>query len=226
MLSVAVAALLAIPFVADAQTPNPVVVPPSATLQSVNPATISVEFPGGTISQLIAAIAKGQSGPMNIIGEQKDLATVLPPFSVQNAHPQLFAQALNQLLEAHGLVLTGGAPTSGTREVYTLRRNPGMNRYLSAFASIQLAPFLEHQTVDDIVQAIHLAWELDPTHDSNSIRLKFHPATTILLISGPQEAIEIANQVVMGTLRRATEEKTKGNAKSGTTSSSPAAEKR
>src|SRR5882724_3094246 len=62
----------------------------------INPLLVTIDFPGGTVAQLVAAFAKTPGGPLNIIGEQKDLATVLPPFSVQNATLNAFAPALGQ----------------------------------------------------------------------------------------------------------------------------------
>ena len=74
------------------------------------------------------------------------------------------------------------------------------------FLSFQLAPFLQSQSVNDIVEAIRTAWELDPSHTSEMLHIKFHPGTSILLVSGPQEAINIARNVLI-ELKRPPEQK-------------------
>lgn len=180
---------------------------PAPSAQAGKPAfpSITIQFPGGTLAKLVDALAKSPSGPVNIIGDERDLATEIPPFSLQNVHPQAFAQALNNLLESRGImVVASGNASPPLQDVFTVRRTPPHSHFVSrdAFESIQLAPYLEHQSIDDIVSAIRTAWELDPAHEPSALRLKFHPATAILLISGPQEAINVAQKVVIGTLKR------------------------
>jgi hypothetical protein len=80
----------------------------------------------------------------------------------------------------------------------------------SVFESFQLAPFIipraqsadeRIQAVDYIVNAIRTAWEMDPSHDKDALRIKFHSPTSILLVSGPGPAIDTAKNV-LGSLRR------------------------
>ena len=44
-------------------------------------------------------------------------------------------------------------------------------------------------------------WELDPAHDPKALNLKFHPGTSILLVSGSTDAIMVT-QSVIGQLKR------------------------
>jgi hypothetical protein len=167
---------------------------------------ISLDFPGGTLAQFVALAAKTPGGPVNVIGEPADLATQLPAFSLQNVHPDLVARALNNFLFGRGLTLVpSGLNVPGSRDLYTVQRTDKRPRPMmpppDAFESMQLGPFLEQYKIDDIVGAIRAAWELDPTHDAGAMRLKFHPPTSILLVSGPPEAIMVASKTV-GTLKR------------------------
>ena len=68
-----------------------------------------------------------------------------------------------------------------------------------AFESYQLAEFIyADQTLEVIFDAIYTAWSIDPKHDPASLRLKFHPGTKLLFVSGPAPATTITRQVVAG----------------------------
>jgi hypothetical protein len=165
------------------------------------PRTISVDFPGGTFSALSAAISKTDGAYFNLIGEQSDLTTELPAFSVRNASPEIFAAALNQLLTPRGLeIKPGGNMINGEGTVFVIAksipRRPVASSEPTQFESYQLGSLLGKQSVDDIVDAIRQAWELDPTHKANALVLKFHPPTKLLLVSGSSAAINVARQVI------------------------------
>jgi hypothetical protein len=174
-------------------------------------AQITVDFPGGPAFALMAAINKA-GGSFNVIGDRSDLAIELPALSVRNADAASFASALAAILPSGYTLAPNGQPGPG--QVYTLRKQTPMetanaafalSRY-AAFQSFQLATYLETQTVDDIVSAIHTAWELDPSHKPDALRLKFHPPTGILLVSCPQDGIMVV-QSVLQQLRRNPEPK-------------------
>lgn len=190
------------------------------------PKLINVDFPGGPMSALLAAINK-DGGGFNVVGEKSDLAIELPPLSLRNADAASLASALGGFLQQRGYFLGGaGRPVPGQSPVYVLRKlSPSESdaRNIAQFQSFQLAPYLEHQSVDDIVSAIRAAWELNPANKPDQLRFKFHPPTGILLVSGPQMGIH-AVQTVLGQLRRASEQNPKSNQKSG--QPRPAAEKR
>lgn len=194
--------------------------------------SLTFEFPGGTLTQLIAALAKMPGGALNVIGDPADMATPLPAFTLQNAIPDMLPTALGQFLESRGLhlvpVTMGGQPA--TRGVFVLRRFSTRNPMVPPdfFEPIQLAPYLEEQKVDDIVGAIRAAWEMNPANDPSALRIKYHAPTTILLVSGPPEATQLATKVV-GSLKRSATSIYAGNPKPETgkpDSASPKAEKR
>lgn len=164
--------------------------------------SVDVQFAGGTVTALMAAIEKAGGG-INIIGEANDLAIELPPFSLRNADGASLATALDGLLRARGYVLQGsGRPEIGKASVYVLRKQSLYERSSinsgneSRFYSFQLNPYLEFQSVDDIVGAITTAWELDPARARAALNVKFHPPTGILLVSGPSQAIDMVNNIL------------------------------
>lgn len=186
------AKIAALEYIAAAQS--------TATRESATP-SISVDFPGGPASALIAAISKSdRENSFNIIGEKADLAIELPAFSVRNADPAALATALNGVLQPRGYILAAsGRISPGHAPVFTLRKmNPyeSDQRQFAHLQSFQLAPYLEHQSVDDIIGAIRTAWELDPTRNPSTLRLKFHPPTGILLVSAPQEGLQMIHSVL------------------------------
>lgn len=160
---------------------------------------VNVDFSGGPASALVAIINQDKNGGLNIIGEKSDLAIELPPFSIRNADGGALAGALDNLLRQRGYVLQGSnRPAPGRSSVFVLRKlspheipTQGGN-----FMPFQLADHLTQQSVDDIVGAIRAAWELDPANSPSALRLKFHPATGILLVSGPGHGIEVVRQVL------------------------------
>jgi hypothetical protein len=166
----------------------------TATLTTARPPPgVTLNFPGGTLAQLIAALANSGSN-FNLIGEPGDLSATIPPLSVRNANTFAFAQALDSLLQADALTLGG----DWSSNVFTVEKRPADEKGASGTLtqSCQLSPELKLQPIDAIVDAIRSAWALDPAHDPKALRLQFHPATRLLLISGPPEGVRIALNVI------------------------------
>jgi len=173
------------------------------------PRLVSVNFPGGSAAALIAAADKSSAEGFNVIGEKADLAIDVPAFSIRNADPNSLAFALDGILRQRGYTLqTNFKPGQGQAPIFVLRRLNSYEQRIDGmpFESFQLATYLEGQSVDDIIGAIHTAWELDPAHRPEALRLKFHPPTNILLVSGPVEGINTVRSV-LGQLRRASDQK-------------------
>lgn len=189
-----------------------------------SPKLISIDFRGGTMSALVDAINK-DGGGFNVLGEKADFALELPAFSLRNAEATSLAQALSGLLQQRGYSLSTTGRASGNQSpVYTLRRLTAHEQHnygASHIQSFQLGPYLEHQNVDDIVGAIRTAWELDPANKPEMLRVKYHPATNLLLVSGPPNAVNVV-QVVLSQVRKSGDPAPK--TKSGPTP--PAADKR
>jgi hypothetical protein len=161
--------------------------------------TFSIDFPGGTIRHFLNAVSKIDGVSVNIIADEADdLTTPLPAFSLRNTNAQTVLQVLMRLLEARGFSLTPVGMEANSVSAVLARKKPSppQRSSPSQFESFQLAPYLADQSIDDIVGAIHAAWELDPQHDANALKLKFHPATSILLVSGPGEGLSTAAKII------------------------------
>jgi hypothetical protein len=159
---------------------------------------ISVDFPGGSLAELNAAIKSSGSMSFNLVGEKSELAAEVPPFSIRNAAPDAFAMALNQVLTARGLNISAAGNMGGPNAVYvvTKARAPRPVNEPVVFESFQLEGNLEKASIDDIVAAIRTAWELNPENKPDALKMKFHPATKLLLVSGTPSALTVARQVV------------------------------
>lgn len=175
--------------------------------------TVSVEFPGGTVAALVAAIEKAGGG-LNVIAEAEDLRVQLPPFTIRNADGASLATALDGLLRTRGYTLQGtGRTQPQTAMVFVLRKMQQYERSNnndSRFQPFQLGPYLEFQTVNDIVGAIQTMWALDPVRSPEALRVKFHPPTGILLVSGPQDGIQMV-EYILRQLRRSPEQAPRPN---------------
>jgi hypothetical protein len=202
LFAVIAGALFAFALPSDAQpveanaVQSPTSTAPAKPSPSEPHALISVDFPGGSVAQLMSMLSRSGGAPFNVIGDKADLATELPAFSVRNAEPAALAPALQRFLFPHGLTLQSALPGDST--VYTLTKIAVQREGLDVamFKSFQLAPYLQNQSIDNIVAAIRQAWQLNPSHKADALQLKYHPPTTILLVSGPPEAVSIAAQVI------------------------------
>jgi hypothetical protein len=189
----AFAAFGLIAFPARAAEDNPLPRSTATLTTGRPPARVTLDFPGGTVAQLIASLASSSSS-FNLIGAPGDLAAAIPPFSLRNANTFAFAQALDNLLQADGLTLGG----DWSSNVFTVEKRPADEKSAGGALtqSCLLSQELKVQSIDAILDAIRTAWALDPAHDPSALHLKFHPATQLLLISGPSEGVRIALNVV------------------------------
>src|SRR5688572_22556729 len=135
---------------------------PAAARNQTN--AVTVDFMGGTVADFVTAVSKSGGAPFNLVGEKTDLAAGLPPFSLRDADAQSVAGALNLLLSQKGLSI------NQTGRVFVLTRgNPQIARD-SGFESFQLTPYLDYQSVEDIVGAIRAAWELNPVNKAEALQ--------------------------------------------------------
>ena len=157
------------------------------------------------MDKFVTTLAKAGGPPFTIIlnlvnrDDSAEFAKIeLPPFSLRNVNQINIVEILATMLETRGFRFKS---IGGIRSfVGLVEKIPASEKAPAPqlqFLSFQLAPFLQSQSVNDIVEAIHTAWELDPSHASTMLHIKFHPGTSILLVSGPQEAINIARNVLI-----------------------------
>jgi hypothetical protein len=199
LLSILVPALALAPIGRTAETKSSAEV--AVTTNEAKPRIFSLDFSGGSLGKLLADLAKVDGISFSVItaGGPADLNVELPPFALRNASLITLYEVLQPLLAVRGydMNVAGGADGRNSL-VGVLRRmeKPAPRARSSDFASHQLAPYLAEQSVDDIVGALRAAWELDPAHDRAALHLKYHPPTSILLVSGPPEAIEMTRRVL------------------------------
>jgi hypothetical protein len=185
----------------------PAAPPPSSATVTKTPngaPEIDIDFSGGTIADLTAVLQKSDA-VFNLIALPECLQLTVPAFSLRNTDPETFGVVLNELLAPQRLnvFLTH---VSSTRAVLVLRKTTVGG--LTITRTFQISDYLKSQSIDDIVAAIHMAWEFDPQHDPRAIRLKFHPPTGLLLVSGPSDAIDVVGNV-LGNLKHTFPEQTK-----------------
>lgn len=162
------------------------------------PQLMSLDFPGGTLGEFIALLNKTKS-PINLMADKAEQEVQLPAITLRNVNGQDVGNAMAQWLRSRGLTLGSSGQFYGPGDgapVYFVVTDPAGPGHFQLFAPFQLWQQLEYQSIDDIVAAIRNAWELDPTHNPADLKLKFHAPTTVLLVVGPNQAIEIATRVI------------------------------
>ncbi|HEX2855044.1 MAG TPA: hypothetical protein VHO24_17550 [Opitutaceae bacterium] len=177
-----------------------------AHLERLEPRKFSLDFSGGPVASFIAAVARIEGISFNVIAsDQEDLrAAVIPPFSLRNITLVTLLEVSSRLIPREFVLEPAGGVEPNSVVCILRRRSVGPGTaYMSDFESFQLTPYLADQSIDDIIGAIRAAWELNPAHTADGLRLKYHPATSILLVSGqtdghrsPSEAIDITRKVL------------------------------
>lgn len=171
---------------------------------------VTLDFPGGSLSQLLEAVGKTDASSFNLVVDEhavRENDVKVRAFSLRNAPPVAVAATLSFLLADQKLAveklipdLVRGGEFQPGPDVYVVRP-PQSGGNSVRFEAFQLENRLGAQSIDDIVGAIRAAWELDPAHQPDALRLKFHPGTSLLFVSGSQEALNVASLVVTSLKR-------------------------
>jgi hypothetical protein len=190
--------------------PGGILVEILATL--VEPKGISVDFPGGTLAQLLTAISNSGSQPFNLIASKEALALPLPQFSLRNVGPRDLALALDQLLVGYIVDF----PTEKTERdglpVFTLRatepvhqQNAETKQRPSRATSYPITQLLQAQMpIDKVIDSINAAWTLDPANKPDDLKVKYHEGTGILLVSSRDErALALVDRMIMSLREQA-----------------------
>ncbi len=168
------------------------------------PTFLTIDYPGGPLTDLLKTLPKENRIPFNLVGEKADMATELPPLSLKLTSPDALAHALNQILNTRGLVITpssGASDAYSSRSIFVLKRivDPDAGKPASEprFRSYHLGDHLTgKQTIDEITGAIRAAWEITPGAKPDQLVLKYHPGTSLLLVTGPESAIKTTETVL------------------------------
>ena len=173
--------------------------------------TFTVDFPGGSLAQLLTQLKNAQNWSVDIVGSKEDLeAASLPPFSVHNIFRNQFLGMLSNILSKRGFLFD----PQGASVAVLSRREENMGNFVSQ----DLSPFLNTRSVDDIVDAIRTACAMNPSSGGRELKIKFHPQTRLLLIAGNDLEVSIAIRVLNSLVPQPKDEKLNSNAKPADTS--------
>lgn len=173
----------------------------------------SLDFPGGSPSQLVKAIEKAMGKRLNVIISKEDEAVELPPLKMENVVlPQLFT-ALE--VASHKAVSFPNGPSSyqqfntgygfksademtDTAVWYFHVEKPSLPPVVSTQKVCQyysMAPYLDRGfTVDDITTAIQTGWKMAGV--SPTPELSYHKETKMLIAYGEPDKLSTIGQVL------------------------------
>jgi hypothetical protein len=171
----------------------------------------SLDFPGGSASQLVEAIEKAMGKPLNVIINKEDEDMALPPLKMNDVvMPQLFTaleatsrkvvavsnpgfNSYSQMVTSYGFK-TDDNPVSDTSVWYFHVERPSLPAVIPTKKTCQFYPLLNYLdrgfTVDDITTAIQTGWKL--SGETNLPELNYHKETKLLIAYGdPSQLITI-----------------------------------
>jgi hypothetical protein len=150
--------------------------------------TITIDFPGGPLSKLVASL--GEQGVKFSIIQSGNLDPVLPAFTVRDERFDSIIGALARIVEPQGFALMPVSPS-----LAVLREADWGPP--SDFASIQIQRKLGSQSIEEFIGAIQAACEFaNPNQKSSTLRFKYHPGTKLLFVAGAHPEIAVARQVI------------------------------
>lgn len=165
---------------------------PTLPVTRPNQELISIDFPGGPLSKLVASLNTGEQARLSII-QTAGLDPALPAFSVREVRIEPVIVALGRLLAPQGYILE---PTGANLAV--LSKIPGHRG--QAFASLPLGSKVlgggTNWTVEEIIGAIQAGCEFaNADGKPSSLRFKYHPGTQLLFAAGSEQEVDIAHRV-------------------------------
>jgi len=186
--------------------------------------TFSLDFPGGTPGELVAAIEKAMGKPLNAIIPVDQFQVRLPPLKMSNVDVSQLFQALeltSMKTEAYvtGTTYSGGygggqqsyqqmrtsygfrTPGAHSDESiwYFYMEKPNMPPLVSPIPKIcrfyPLTSFLDRgMTVDDITTAIQTGWKM--LGDKETPTISFHKETKLLIAVGEPGKLQTIDAVL------------------------------
>jgi hypothetical protein len=185
-----------------------------------NLAKFDLDFPGGTPRQLVEAIEKASSRPLNAIILDDDAHFQLPPLKMKSvAVPELFAALTAVSLKAEASFSGVYQRTAGggispqfnqysTQYGFQTQTRPVTEdsvwyfRAEKPFPMIppktcrlwQLAGYLEEYKVEDITTAIQTSWKM--LGETNSPTINFHKDTKLLIAVGEAGKLQLIDSVL------------------------------
>jgi hypothetical protein len=159
---------------------------------------IDIDFPGGTIPQLLKAIERTNEIKPNVIVSEKASNVKLPPFSLRSVSLMEAIRALEGLREIGSQVLEVKA-LHNVLTVSTVDVGPPPKKAPSRDTRVfDVSQVLTGDcTIEDIVIAITTAWEMRSKTMAHDADLKYHTETNLLIAVGTREDLNLAHNVLM-----------------------------
>jgi hypothetical protein len=175
----------------------------------------SLDFPGGSPSQLVEAIQKAMGKPLNVIINKEDGDVAIPPLKMNDVvMPQLFTaleatsrkvvevsnpgfNSYSQMVTSYGFK-TDDNPVSDTSVWYFHVERPSLPAVIPTKKTCQfysLSDYLDRGfTVDDITTAIQTGWKL--SGEADPPELNYHKETKLLIAYGEPSKLMTIDRVL------------------------------
>ena len=189
-------ALLILPtaaMAADAASPVPVEhpAPPQTQTAPGNEPSFDLDFPGGSVTELLQAIEKASGHMPNVLlGNGADRVRIPPVWLRRITAAQLFAS----LQQARYGVWTPISNSSTATWALTNENEP--YRPTQMVHAFNIQPLLENRDIKDIVAAVQVTLEMKKEDEGVAAQLKYHKETQLLIVSGTASQISVVEQVL------------------------------
>ena len=188
------------------------------TNQAPSPLTkFSIDFPGGTPKELVAAIERATGHPLNVVVPDEYADTKLPPLKMNEVDVSELFDALEhasaktepyvsgtmfggyqnyQQMQTGFGFKTDGRPTDDSIWYFYVNKVPAHANLPSKVSRFYaLAPFIDHGlTVDDITTAVETAWKM--AGEKSPPEISFHKDTKLLIAVGDPEKLKTIDAVL------------------------------
>jgi hypothetical protein len=189
-------ALLIIPtaaMAADAAAPVPSEhsAPPQAQTAPANEPSFDLDFPGGSVTELLQAIEKASGHMPNVVlGEGADRVKI-PPVWVRRITTAMLFASLQQA--RFGVWTPISNPSMAT---WTLTYENAPYRPTQMVHAFNIQPLLANRDIKDIVAAVQVTLEMKKDDEGVTAQFKYHKETQLLIVSGTGSQISVVEQVL------------------------------
>ena len=179
----------------------------------------SIDFPGGTPKELVAAIQKASKRPLNAIIPEEFALTKLPPLKMNDVNVSELFNALDLASRKNEPYITPNTPGGTIRSYQQIQTGYGFRtsgnlsddsiwyfhvetipgqftnptEKVSRFYS--LAPYLDRGLkIDDITTAVQTAWKM--LGETSPPAISFHKDTKLLIAVGAPEKLQVIDQAL------------------------------
>ena len=180
---------------AAASGQNERALPPQTQTAAASEPSFDLDFPGGSVTDLLQAIEKSSGRVPNVIvGDAADKVKI-PPLRVRRIK---LSELFISLREAGAGDWRGMPPPPFTTWALAHRdpRLPfpdAVDEYVNVF---NIQPLLANRDIKDIVAAVQVTLEMEKNAGGLAAQLKYHKETQLLIVSGTGRQISMVNEVL------------------------------